>query len=176
MAKSRKKKEEINLDELDINQLLNEAVATSRLGRALASLGATLTGREKHDAGLVYLLLKAGKEYSGKFPVVAEIKDVPELKKYTPKEAIDWFAGRYPKEAGPLLKKLEEEYTKPKTEINYGLRKNKDLSDSLYIETLSQILNISDDRARVLYHGIIKPYLDQQEEESKLVSITIKEN
>ena len=176
MAKSGKKKEKINLEELDINQLLEEAVATSRTGRVLASLGAILTGREKHDAGLVYLLLKAGKEYTytWKYPVKVKISEEPENKKYTPLEAIAWFAENYPQQAGPLLRKLEEEYKKPKTEISYGLKGAKDLPDGFYIETLSKILNISSDRAIVLYHSIIKPHLSQQEEKDRLASLAIK--
>ncbi len=173
---SSKKKEEINLDELNIEELLPETVATSRLGRALASLGAVLTGREKHDAKLVYLLIKAGKEYSAKLPVTASIKDFPEEKKYSPTEAIEWFSERFPKEAQPLLKKLEEKYTRPKTEILYGLKERRDLNDNFYMQTLSKVLNISEDRARVLYHGIIQPYLEKEEEESRLVSLTMKES
>jgi len=175
-SKSKKKKEEINLDELNIDELLSETVASSRLGRALASLGAVLTGREKHDAKLVYLLIKAGREYSTKLPVTASIAEIPELKKYSPTEAIEWFAEQYPKEVEPLLKKLEEKYTRPKTEIVYGLKEKKDLQDPFYIKTLSRILTISEDRARVLYHGIIQPYLEKEEEESRLVSLTMKES
>lgn len=173
---SKKKKEEINLDELNIDELLPETVATSRLGRALASLGAVLTGREQHDAKLVYQLIRAGREYSQKLPVTAAVAEIPELKKYTPIEAIKWFTKQFPKEAQPLLKRLEEKYTHPKTEIVYGLKERRDLQDSFYIETLSKILTISEDRARVLYHGIIQPYLEKEEEESRLVSLTMKES
>ena len=174
MAAAKKKKEEINLEELDINKLLIEAVTTSHLGRVLASLGSILTGREKHDAGLVYLLLRAGKKYNGKLPVTAEITDKPETKSYSPTEAIKWFAERFPKEAGPLLSRLEEEYTEPKTEIIYGLGGARDLPSKLYIETLSQILEIPRTRASILYNRIIKPHLKQQEDESGLVSLAIK--
>lgn len=174
MATTRKKREEINLEELDINQLLQETVVTFRLGRALASLGATLTGREKHDANLVYRLLSAGKKYTGKLPITAEIADKPETKKYSSKEAIEWFAEHFPKEAGPLLSRMEEEYTEPKTEIIYGLMGARDLPSKLYIETLSQILEIPFTRASILYNRIIQPHLKQQEEESRLVSLTIK--
>ncbi|MDO8508758.1 MAG: hypothetical protein Q7S27_03685 [Nanoarchaeota archaeon] len=170
-----KKKEEINVEELDINHLLPETVATSRLGRALASLGSILTGREKHDARLVYLVMKAGKKYSEKLPLIARLVKEKELKKYSPSQAIDWFAQNYPKEARPLLKKLEQKYRESKQNLNYGLKGKKDLPDKLYLETLSTVLNITEDRARTLYYGIIQPYLEKEEEESKLVSLTIKE-
>lgn len=127
--------------------MLQETVATSRLGRALASLGAVLTGREKHDAKLVYLLLKAEKEYSPKLPVTTNITRLPELKKYSPSDAIEWFAKEYPKQAEPLLKKLQEEYRRENTEIVYGLKEKKDLSDRFYIEALSRTLDMSEDRA-----------------------------
>ncbi len=169
------KKTEINLNELNIDDILPEAVATARLGRALASLGAILTGRKKHNAKLVYRLIKAGREYSQKLPVTASIAEIPEEKKYSPSEAIEWFSEKFPKEAQPLLQKLEEKYTSPKTEIVYGLKEKRDLQDTFYIETLTLILDVSKDRARVLYHGIIQPYLEKEEEESRLVSLTMKE-
>jgi len=172
---AKKKKEEINLDELNTDELLQETVASSRLGRALASLGAILTGREKHDAKLVYLLLKAGKEYSQKLPVTANITKLPELKKYSPSDAIEWFAEKYPREAEPLLSRLQQKYTEQSTEIVYGLKEKKDLPDKFYIETLSRTLNISEDRATTLYHSIIKPSLEKEEEESRLVSLAMKE-
>jgi len=49
---ARKKKEEVNVDELDFKSILEEGVVCSRLGRTIASFGATLTGREKQDAKL----------------------------------------------------------------------------------------------------------------------------
>ncbi len=173
---AKKKKEEINLDELNTDELLQETVASSRLGRALASLGATLTGREKHDAKLVYLLIKAKKEYSERLPVTAEIVELPEIKKYSPTEAIEWFAEKYPKEAEPLLSRLEQKYKSPKTEIVYGLKEKRDLPDQFYVETLSRVLAISEDRATTLYHSIIKPSLEKEEEESKLVRLSMKDN
>jgi len=175
MAKNKKSKEVIDYDKLDLDFLLKETVTTSRLGRALASLGATLTGREKHDAQLVYHVLKLGRPYSNKLPVIASISKIPELKKYTPSEAIKWFAQRYSKEAEPLLKKLQEEYTKEETSLNYGLREKKDLPDKFYIASLSNLLDISEDRARILYHGVIKPHLEKEEEKSRLVSVVMKE-
>ncbi len=68
-----KKKEKINLEELDFKPLLEECVVCSRLGRIIASLGATLTGREKHDAKFVYLLLKAKRELPERTPTTARI-------------------------------------------------------------------------------------------------------
>ena len=46
----KKKKPEVSLEVLDFKSLLEEAVMCSRLGRTIASFGATLTGREKQDA------------------------------------------------------------------------------------------------------------------------------
>ena len=172
----KKKKEEINLEELNLDELLQETVASSRLGRALASLGAVLTGREKHDAGLVYVLLRANKNYSKKLPVTASITKTPEKKKYSPAESIRWFSENYPKEAEPLLRRLQEEYKESKTFINYGLREKKDLPDKFYIGVLSTLLNISEDRATTLYHSIIKPSLEKEEEESRLISLAINKN
>ncbi len=172
---AKKKKGEIDLDQFNIDELLPETVASSRLGRTLASLGATLTGRETHDAKLVYVLLKAGREYSPRLPLEVSITEIPEQKKRTPAEAIKWFAEKYPREAEPLLKKLEERYTETGTVMTYGLKERRDLSDEFYIEVLSRVLSISEDKSRIFYHGIIKPQLEKEEEESRLKSMNVKD-
>jgi len=169
------KKKEIEIDKLDFDSLLQETIASCRLGRALASLGATLTGREKRDAKLVYILLKAQREYSKKLPVMATISRTSETKEYGSVEAIRWFAHKYPKRAEPLLRRMHESYTKPTVVLNYGLKEKGDLPDSYYVKTLTRVLNISEDKARVLYHGIIKSGLEREKKESRLVSTAMKE-
>ena len=120
---AKKKKEDINIEALDIDEVLTETVTSSRLGRAIASLGGLLTGREKHDGELVYHLLNAGKKPSPRLPATASIVTEAERKKYSPSDAIKWFAERFPKNAQPLLAKLQEEYTRPLTQVQYGLQK-----------------------------------------------------
>lgn len=173
MDKEKKPKEKLDLDKLDIDNLITETVISSRLGRTLASLGAILTGREKHDAKLVYLLLKAERQYSHKLPALAKISEYPKLKKYTPAEAIEWFSQKYPREAEPLLRKLEERYKESKTNLIYGIKDRKDFPDKKYVENLSGLLNITEDRATTLYHSIIKPLLEKEEKESRLVSLAM---
>ena len=170
-----KKKKEVDVSELDFGALLPETVASSRLGRTLASLGAILTGREKHNSSLVHRLLKAGREYPGRLPVTAELFDESETRKYSPTQAVEWFVEHYPREAGPLVARLEETYKASKRGVIYGLKGKKDMPDELYIGTLSRILEMSVDRATVLYHGIVKPHLDKEDEESRLVRATVKD-
>lgn len=169
-----KKKEEINIDALDFKIILEEAVACSRLGRPIASLGSMLTGREKQDAKLVYLMLKAGKELPKKTPTTASISTDTKEKKFGYEKSVKWFAENYPKEAEPLLAKLRETYDERETSIVYGVQKEKDLSDEHYINILVGILEIPQQDAAVMYHGTIRPYLQRLEEEEGLVKLVMK--
>ncbi len=168
------KEEKIEIDELDINKILPETVICSIIGRTIASLGSTMTGRERHNANLLYILLKAGRKYSEEIPTKAEIEDYKKQKKYSPTEAIKWFSSNYPKESEPLLKKLEEEYEKPETSLTYGLKKGKNFSDDEYIEIMEKILDIPKQDARILYHGVIRPHLEREKENEGLTKLLIK--
>jgi len=169
----KKKKEPINVEGLIPDDVSEEMYTCSILGRALAAFGAILTGREKHDAKLMHLLLLGKRGPSKDSMVFAELKQEPETKKYTPSEAIDWFTKKYPKRAQPLLKRLEENYTRDSTLISYGLR-NQQIPSRIYVSILSEKLGISRESAEVLYHGVIKPYLERQQEESELVTMKMK--
>lgn len=171
----KKKKEEVDLSPLDLSQILKESVSCSRLGRTIASLGATLTGREKTDIKLVYLLLKSGREIPEKSYLTANISTEEEKKKFTYAQAVKWFADKYPKEAEPLLKKLKEEYESKETALIYGLKKGKDLPDEQYVKVLTDILGIPKNEAAIMYHGVIKPQFDRLKEEEGLVKIAMKE-
>lgn len=169
-----KKKEKIDIDALNLPKILEEAVTCSRLGRTIASFGATLTGREKADAKLVYLLLKAGKELPEKSYATAKISSDEETKKYTYAQAVKWFAEKYPKEAEPLLKRLKEEYNSKETSLIYGIKQKKDLPDEQYVKILMETLQIPKNEAAVMYHGVIKPELDRLKEEEGLVKVVMK--
>ncbi len=169
-----KKKKEINVDALDFKIILEEAVACSRLGRIIASYGATLTGREKQNANFIYLLLKAGKELPRKTPTTASISTDKKKKKYGYEKAVKWFAEKYPKEAEALLAKIKEEYDETETAVLYGVQKGKDLSDEYYIKILIDILRIPEQDAAVMYHGTIKPQIQRMEEKKGLVKLVIK--
>jgi hypothetical protein len=171
---AKKKKEETDINLLDFKDTLEEAVACSRLGRTMASYGATLTGREKRFATLVYYLLNAKKELSDKWPVMAQISEEKKSKKTSPTEAIKWFAEKYPKRAQPLLAKLQSKYDEDETSVLYGLREGKDLSDEFYVNTLKTVLEIPKQEAAILYHGILKPMMTRQEEEKGLTGLVIK--
>ena len=170
----KKKKEDVNLEALNFKPILEEGVACSRLGRTIASFGATLTGREKHNAELIYLLLKSGRELPEKTPTIANISREKISKKYTYAQAVKWFAENYSKEAQPLLKKLKEEYDKTETAVVYGVQKGKDLLDDYYIKVLTDILGIPQQDAGVMYHGVIKPQIQRMEEEEGLVKLVMK--
>jgi len=172
MAKKKKEKPDINI--LDPKATLEEAVACSRLGRTIASFGATLTGREKRDAELVYYLLLAEKEFLERWPVTAQISEGTKSKKTTPADAIKWFAKKYSKEAEPLLAKLEQRYNKPETSVIYGVRQGKDLSDEYYVNVLVDILEVPRQEAAVMYHGVIKPQIQRMKEEEGLVKVVMK--
>lgn len=168
------KKEEPDLNNLDISKLSQECVASSRLGRTLASFGATLTGKEKHDAALIYALISAGKTVSKSSPVVLRVIQDSKPKKYSPSEAIKWFVEKYPREAQPLLKKLEETYQEPITELEYGLKDKRDLDYSLYVNILIDVLHIPRQDAAVMYHGVIMPQLERLRKQEGLVKIVMK--
>ena len=172
-----RKKKEVNLDELNIDELLEEAVNSSILGRILASYAAVLTNKEKKDIERVYRMLQAGKKPSEELPyVVNSSKNLKDnVKKYTPTEAIKRFSEQYPKEAQPLLSILEERHSETKPVISYGLREEYDLDDDYCINFLTSTLGITKGPARQLYEKIIKPTFDRQREESGLVSIIMKE-
>lgn len=168
------KKKEINIDALDFKLLLEEATGCSRLGRTIASYGAVLTGREKQNANLIYLLLKAGRPLPERTPTTAEITSEKKDQKYTYAQAVKWFVEKYPKEAEPLLKKLKKEYDKIEKSVKYGIQQGKDLPDEYYIKILTDILQIPQHEAGVMYHGVIKPQFKRLKEEEGLVKLVIK--
>jgi len=170
----KKKKPEISLEALDFKPLLEEAVACSRLGRTIASFGATLTGREKQDANFVYLLLKSGRELPERTPTIANISKESRTKKFSYAEAVKWFTEKYPKEAQPLLVKLKKTYDAIETAVVYGVQQGRDLSDEYYIKVLVDILQIPQQDAAVMYHGTIKPQIERIKEEEGLVRLVMK--
>ncbi len=171
---ARKKKGEINVDALDFKVILEEAVACSRLGRIIASYGATLTGREKQDAKFTYLLLKAGKPLPERTPTIASISKGKKKKKFGYEKSVKWFAEKYPKQAEALLAKIKEEYDSLETEVIYGIQKGRDLSDDYYIRVLVDILQIPEHEAGVIYHGTIKPQFGRMSEKEGLVKLVME--
>lgn len=171
---AKKKKDEVNVDALNFKPILEEAVACSRLGRTIASFGAMLTNREKHEARLVYLLLKAGKELPEKTVTTAAIASEKKKKDVTYAQAVKWFAEKYPKNAEPLLAKLKEEYDDTETAVVYGIKPKLDFVDDYYIRVLVDILEIPKQDAAVMYHGAIKPHLSRMDEKEGLVSLVMK--
>lgn len=169
-----KKKEKLDLDKLNLPAILEETVSCSYLGRTIARFGATLTGKEKADARLVYLLLKAGREVPEKSDLTAHISRDEKTKKYNYAEAVKWFAEKYPKQAEPLLNKLEEEYTKKETLVVYGAKPGQDLPDEYYVRVLTEILQIPKNEAAVMYHGVIRPQLNRLREKEGLIKLVMK--
>ncbi len=171
----KKKKENIDINSLDFKSILEEAVACSRLGRTIASFGATLTGREKHDADLINLMLMAKKPLPERTPATAYFSTEEATKKYTPSELIEWFSQQFPKEAEPLRKRMELEYKKPQTSLVYGIPNNeRDLSDEFYLKVLTSTLNIPKQNAAVMYYGSIKPQIERLRKEEGLVKVAVK--
>ena len=170
----KKKKEEINIDALNFKVVLEEAVACSRLGRIIASYGATLTGREKQDANFIYLLLRAGRDLPERTQVTASISSDKKKKKYGYERAVKWFAEKYPKQAEALLAKIKEEYDQTETAVLYGIQSGRDLSDDYYIRVLVDILQIPEQDAAVMYHGSIKPHFQRMKDEEGLVRLVMK--
>ncbi len=165
-----------NLDEIDFDEVLKEAVAGSIVGRILASYASTLTNREKVNRCLVYALLQAGKTYSSDLPVIASFtREKKDVKKYSPLKAIKKFARSYPKEAQPLLELLNEKYAGQVPELQYGLKNEKNLSPRYYVAFLSKSLGIPEDNAKLLYYRIIRPEFQRKREESGLVKVVMKE-
>lgn len=171
---AKKKKEEVNVDALDFKIVLEESVACSRLGRIIASYGATLTGREKQDAKFTYLLLKAGKPLPERTPTTASISTEKKKKNFGYEKAVKWFAEKYPKQAEALLAKIKEQYDDSETAVVYGIQNGKDLSDDYYVKVLVNILQIPEHEAGVIYHGTIKPQFERMKEEEGLVRIVMK--
>lgn len=171
---AKRKKAEVNVDALDFKMLLEEGVACSRLGRTIASFGATLTGREKQNANFVYLLLKAEKELPANTPTTASVARDTKTKNYSPSDSIKWFAENYPKQAEPLLKRLKDSYDSTETSVVYGVKQGKDLSDDFYIKVLVDILQIPQQDAAVMYHGSIKPQFERMREDEGLVKLAVK--
>lgn len=171
---ARKKKEKVNVDALNFKVILEETVACSRLGRIIARYGATLTGREKQNAKLVYLLLKAGKPLPERTPTNALISTEKKRKKFGYEKAVKWFAEKYPKEAEALLAKIKKKYDETQTSVVYGIQKGRDLSDDYYIKVLVDILEIPKQDAAVMYHGTIKPHFERMREEEGLVKLVMK--
>ena len=172
---AKKKKQQTDISIIDTDALLEETVIASRLGRAIASLGGILTGTEKHNGELLYQTIRAGKIPSQKLLVTAEIVEETETKKYSPTEIIDWYVANFPKNAGPILARKQEQYTKPKTLVRYGLKEGKDFDDQRYIDALITKGGIEPSEAKALYTRVLKPILERQEEESRLASLTMKD-
>lgn len=172
----RKKKQDVNLDELDFKSILEESVLCSTLGRTMASFGSTLTGREKLNANLIYLLLKADKELPSRTPATARISKETKSKKYTYPQVIKWFANKYPKEAQPLLAKLKESYDSVETSVLYGVVEGKNLPDEYHVNVLVELLNIPRQDAAVMYYGAIKPHIERLEEKEGLAKIVMRES
>jgi len=95
-------------------------------------------------------------------------------KKYTYAQAVKWFAEKFPKEVQPLLARLKEEYDSTETSVVYGVQKGKDLSDESYVKILTDILDIPQQDAAVMYHGVIKPQIQRLEEKEGLVKLVMK--
>lgn len=169
MAKRKKE----DLEGLDFKNVLEEAVACSRLGRTVASYGATLTGREKQNAKLIYLLLKGERELP-ESPAIASISSEKKKKKYGYEKAVKWFAEKYPSQAEALLSKIKEEYDGIEQVVLYGVRQGHDLSDDFYVSILTNILQIPQQDAAVMYHGTIKPQIQRMKEEEGLVRVVMK--
>ncbi|MEK6855366.1 MAG: hypothetical protein AABX73_04045 [Nanoarchaeota archaeon] len=170
---ARKKKQDINVEALNFKPILDETVMCSRLGRTLASFGATLTGREKHNAELVYLLLKVGRELP-KSPATAHISSDKKTKKYGYVDAVKWFANKYPNAAEPLLAKLEETYDTDEIAVEYGLSPDRDFSDDNYIKILVDVSGMPQQDAATLYHGTLKPHLERAKQEEGLARAVMK--
>ena len=167
-------KKEQDITHLDLSVLSQECIASSRLGRTLASFGATLTGKEKHDAALMYALVSAGKTLPKSSSVIVRTLQDTKPKKYSPSEVIKWFVEKYPREAQPLLQRLEETYEEPITELEYGLKEKRDLPYSLYINILIDVLNIPRQDASIMYHGVILPQLERLRKQEGLVKFIVK--
>jgi len=169
-----KNKKSVDMDTLDFRQILEEAVACSRLGRTIASYGATLTGREKQNANHIYLLLKSGRPLPERTSATASISTEKKSKKFGYKEALDWFKENYPKEAEPLVAKLKEKYDDSEKAVIYGIQGRRDLPDNYYINVLVDILQIPEHESGVIFYGTIKPQFERMKEEEGLVRLVMK--
>jgi hypothetical protein len=174
-AKKRTRKKKIpDVEGINLPPLVDNLVIASRLGRALASHGAKLTNYEKVASELAYYSLRANKTIGVRAPSTIEMTDAKLDKKYTPKEAIQWFADNFPKEAQPLLNRVNETHDQREKGLNYGLKPGRDYSDEQYISVLTEIADIPNRQAKWLYLRVLKPLLQAEREKEGLVAKTIE--
>lgn len=174
---AKKKKEEINLKNLRTKPLLEELVRCSRLGRMIASYGATLTGRERHDAKVLYSLLKSGRKLPTTTLATARIsREDKRKKKYTLTEAVDWFIDEYSKQAKPLIKRLEKDYNSRIKLLSYGIQQGQDFSDEEYIDTLISFLELPKEEASMFYYSTIKPKFQRMKEEEGIIRMNMEQS
>jgi len=171
------KKKEIDLKNLRTKPLLEELVRCSRLGRMIASYGATLTGREKHDAKVLYLLLKSRRKPPTTTLATARIsREYKRKKKYTPTEAMKWFIDEHSTQAKPLIKRLEKNYNSRIKSLAYGIQQGQDFSDEEYIDTLISILEMSKEEASMFYYSTIKPQFQRMKEEEGIIRMNMEQS
>jgi len=157
---------------LNFKQILEETVASSAIGRILASYGSKMIGREKRNARLLSTLLNANKKAPSSYAIV-KLTHEKKKKKYTYTQAVEWFQITYPKEAEPLLSKLNEEYNTKEKAIVYGLKKGKNFPDEYYVKVLEDLLEIPSQEAIILYHGVLKPFIGRVTEEGGLIRLVV---
>jgi len=167
------KKKPINLNKLKFKPILDEAVAASRLGRTLASFGASLTGREKQDAKLIYALLNA-KRRLPRSVTTARLSSEKKSKKTSPSDAIKWFAEKYPTEAQPLLDRLQQQRSETERSVLYGLKEGQDFPNSFYVDVLADVLEIPRGEAQTMYLEVILPHVARLEKDRGLVKLVVK--
>ncbi len=161
----------------DLTSRVELAVACSREGRTVASIGGYLTRTEQEQIVEIYSRLTNNEVIREDSPVTAVITSKMGRKStISQSDAINWFIEGYPKWSLPLQKKLKE--TRPprtKTILAYGLREGRDFSDDYYVQVIRDVANLPEAQAKVFFEHLIKPQLAELEELSGLVEAEIKQ-
>ena len=160
----------------DLTSKVELAVACSREGRTVASIGGYLTRTEQEQIVEIYSRLTNKEIIMEDSPVTAIITSkVGRKGTITQADAINWFIEKYPKWSIPLQKKLKE--TRPprtKTILAYGLKEGRDFSDDYYVQVVRDVANLPEIQAKAFFEQLIRPQLAKLEELSGLVETEIK--
>ncbi len=161
----------------DLTSRVELAVACSREGRTIASIGGYLTRTEQEQIVEIYSRLRSNEVIRENSPVTALITSKTGRKSTVSQtEAINWFIEKYPKWSIPLQKKLKEiKPPRTKTILAYGLKEGRDFADDYYVMVIRDVANLPEMQARAFFEQLVKPQLAKLEELSGLVETEIKQ-
>jgi hypothetical protein len=162
--------------EIPFEQAATDLVALAQTGRPIASIGSSITGKEKSLVKLVRSGMILGNKLPSNYPISLSVTEGTEVKDvYTRKQLVDSFAEQYPRLGKVLLEMHASKHEVPKLELIYGPRESDSLTDGQRIEALSRAFDIGYNRAEELYIQVIEPAYRMMEEKEDRFSAKIKE-